>query len=145
MAILTRHAHYAALPPAHNRRDGHTWTQESALTALRLFLAEEGRYPTTDNLHAYEGLPNCEMVRKLFGSMRGFLQSVEAPPPAPTPYARCVACPRCGTEWPSPDVRQYRTCETCHADPTYNEGCWMTGRPVDREGMEEIAWWEMDA
>jgi len=130
MPPLTRHTHYAALPVAFHGR-GHAWTKATALTALSLYLTEEGRMPRTTECRASNGLPSYETVRQLFGSLPAWLAAVEAPPvPARSPSARRAACLNCGRLFESPDVRRVRICDRCHALSTYTDGCWMTGQAV---------------
>jgi len=131
---LTRHTHYAALPLAFHGR-GHVWTQAAALTALSLYLTEEGRMPRTTECRASNGLPNYETIRHLFGSLPAWLAAVEVPPlPTRAPYARRVDCRRCDHPFESPDVRHHRICDRCHQCPTYTDGCWLTGQAVPSIG-----------
>jgi len=126
---MTRHDHYASLPVAPHRQGGHVWAVASALQAARLFLAEEGRYPTTTQLHSGEGLPNYATVARLFGSLRGYLRALDTPRAGPSPYARRVACRRCDTAFQSWDVRQNRLCPQCNESPE-TDGAWMNNTHV---------------
>jgi len=139
---LTRHAHYAALPPAPTRPGGHCWSRETALVALTLFLAEEGHPPKYSALNAREGLPNFLTVQTLFGSLRAYLASV-AEAPAPPTYAKEVACPRCQRRWCSPDARYERFCRRCREKPPAEEGLWLTGAAcIEGSAIDDL--WEED-
>lgn len=138
MSAEERRAWYAALPPGRDKR-GRAWTMETVRTALRMFVADEGRLPLTPELCSSEGLPRRETLVGLFGSVSEAFLGLDLPlPPVPEApsLADWVECPRCEKRWYSPNRRLYRRCAACHQDPRIDEGVWMDGRPVPREGVE---------
>ncbi len=142
---LTRHGHYDNLPLSPYGK-GHTWTRESALMALALYVHDVGHLPLTSQLQAAEGLPNHQTIDKLFGGFQAWLHALDADPPAPPAYAKEVACPRCDRRWTSPDARHFRQCPACRAairNGLENEsGDWMNGEAIVHAGLAGEALWE---
>lgn len=151
---LTRQTHYAALPRSPNARgatrDARTWTRDSAMRALALFVQDEGRLPRTRDLGATNGMPSQSTILHLFTSIdtyRGTTPRPTRPAPPVSPYAKLVSCPRCGKRWPSPDSRFERYCsEACRTDTALDaDGQWMTGAVVTLKTSVEFSAQEVRA
>lgn len=138
---MTRHTHYAALPPATNGRGGRHWTYESILQALALYVQEEGHYPTSTHLHAREGLPTYVTIREVFGTLPAALHALTAVVTPPTrTHAGTKPCPRCGKPYTSPDLRKFRMhpqCRTLSASQQDEDGLWMNNTPILANGACE--------
>ena len=117
------------------------WTQEEAVTLLRLWVAAYGQLPDRSCCQGQNYLPGLHTVKRLFGRWEEFLAHVEAPVEGTHPVA-CLACLACAQVFPSPDRRRIRICPQCHRAAEHNDdtsGDWLTGWPLRDTAPDDIA------